>query len=172
MPPALLQASSQFSVAAMRQLAAIHAAKGESVLASNLQRHITTAEARQAQKRSGVVHGSGAWQQFFAQVGAADQAGLAKAARSRKRELGLIKVKQQPQQQQQQPTRQRLRGRQQAVQPAAAGGPAGSGSSSSSAEGFDFEAAVRGLVVEAAAAQRQRHVQASDQVLPLSAEQE
>jgi hypothetical protein len=86
-----LQASHAFSVAAMGELAAIYAARGDTALAANLSRHLSNVEAAQAMKQSGKLHGNQAWASYYRQSAQPQQRQVIEAAWQRKRDLGLIR---------------------------------------------------------------------------------
>ncbi|KAF6251870.1 hypothetical protein COO60DRAFT_579528 [Scenedesmus sp. NREL 46B-D3] len=101
------KASHAFSVAAMGELAAIYAARGDSALAANLSRHLSNMEAAQAMKQSGKLHGNEAWASYYRRSAQPQQRQLIESAWQRKRDLGLIRHPRggsaRRQQQQQQP---------------------------------------------------------------------
>jgi hypothetical protein len=87
----LPQASHAFSVAAMGELSAIYAARGDTALAANLSRHLSNVEAAQAMKQSGKLHGNQAWASYYRQSAQPQQRQVIESAWQRKRDLGLIR---------------------------------------------------------------------------------
>lgn len=85
------KASHAFSVAAMGELAAIYAARGDTALAANLSRHLSNVEAATAMKQSGKLHGNQAWASYYRQSAQPQQRQVIEAAWQRKRDLGLIR---------------------------------------------------------------------------------
>ncbi|WIA39029.1 hypothetical protein OEZ86_005175 [Tetradesmus obliquus] len=85
------KASHAFSVAAMGELAAIYAARGDTALAANLGRHLSNVEAATAMKQSGKLHGNQAWASYYRQSAQPQQRQVIEAAWQRKRDLGLIR---------------------------------------------------------------------------------
>lgn len=85
------QASHAFSVAAMGELSAIYAARGNAALAANLSRHLSNMEAMQSMKQAGKLHGNQAWISYYKHSSQPEQRQVIDEAWQQKRDLGLIR---------------------------------------------------------------------------------